>query len=322
MLRIRPESDSEKAFFPVPNYALLISPRAEAAYFHRVVEVAQAELQMQSAVMQRGSMVFLCVEAGDSELPRLLRLSFVQGAFAMDDGFAPVDQGPDLALHPDFVWGEKYRGKTNETLTQLLVNLCLTEVPDAKRLFDPMCGRGTTCLWAMRYGLSSVGVEQEPRALEDIRRGLKKWTKLHRQKHKLSEGWVQKANKKGAGKYLEIAAEGAVMRIITGDTRNAHDLLQRKPVDIIATDIPYGVQHTDGRDSRNPLELLSEAAGAWAQCLASGGAMAIAFNSYIPKRADLVAVFADAGLEPVETDLSHRMSESILRDVAMFRKLG
>ena len=306
----------------MPRYAVLISPRAEAAFFAQTLKVAQAELSGVPGVDQIahhsiGEMHFLHIDSDDPQA--LLRLSFAHGLFEVDgDQFRPIDSKAGFALHPDFVWGEKYRGKTNETLTQLLINLSLQliEPKDGLRLLDPMCGRGTSLLWAMRYGISSVGIEQDPSVLPQTHRGLKKWTKLHRTKHKLSDGWVQKTNKQGTGKFLQFETETA-MRLIIGDTCNAHDLTQRKPFDLLVTDVPYGVQHMGGKDARSPLETLRRAAPAWAQCLAPGGVMAIAFNANIPKRAELIDAFE--GLDVMELDVSHRMSEAILRDVLLLR---
>ena len=311
-------------------YAFLISPRAEAAFFAEAMKVAREELAGVEGVTEVeerrfGDMAFLQAEISDDVLPVVLRLACVQGAFAVEGGaLVPLDRGAGFALHPDFVWGEKYRGKTSETLTQLLINLCLQEMPGrgpgGLRLLDPMAGRGTTLLWAMRFGMRATGVEQEAGALVEFRRGLKKWTKIHRQKHKLSEGWVQKANRRGRGKYVEFSAEGTTARLICGPTGELRDLTQRKPFDLIVADAPYGVEHKGPGGTRNPLEVLAEAAPGWAAALAPGGAMALAFNAYIPKREALVAAFDGLGLEVVERDLRHRMSEAILRDVLVMRK--
>lgn len=312
----------------MPSYAILISPRAEGAYFAQVQRVARAELAgLTDASVEDlsvGEMRFLRLDCDPGLLPALARLSFAQGVFEVEGpAWRPVDQSPGFALHPNFVYGEKFRGKTNETLTQLLVNLCLQQMSDRApvdmTLLDPMCGRGTTLLWAMRFGIRSVGVELDKAAPSDMRRFLKKWCKLHRQKHKLSEGWIQKANKRGKGKFLEFAAEGTSLRVVAGQTADAFDLIQRKRVDMLATDLPYGVQH-QGPDQRSVIEVVREAASGWARCLAPSGVAAIAFNANLPKRAELISVFQDTGLAVVESDLSHRMSESILRDVLLLRK--
>lgn len=305
------------------TYALLISPRADAAFFAQTLDVAQGELRLVTGLegtpFQIADMHFLRIQATDTK--GLARLSFVQGIFEVQgDTLLPVPERANFQLHPDFIWGEKYRGKTNETLTQLLINLALHgREPEDLRLLDPMSGRGTTLLWAMRYGMHAVGIDQDPTALPEIRRALKKWTKLHRQKHRLSEGWVQKSNKTGTGNYLEFETQTR-LRAIIGDTAKAADLVQRKTFDLIVSDVPYGVQHQGGKDKRNPTDILLGAIAGWTKCLAQDGTMAIAFNSYMPKRDVLEDAFKAAGLKPLETNLSHRMSESILRDVIVLTK--
>jgi len=310
----------------MPTYALLVSPKAEGAYFAQTLDVAHAELAafLPTAKIEDrtyGDMHFLTLEAKPASLATLLRLSFVQGIFEVTgESLTPVNQSSGFGLHPDFVWGEKYRGKTNETLTQLLINLCLAEHPLAETLVDPMCGRATTLLWGMRYGLKTAGIEQDPQAMIDLQRGLKKWTKLHRIKHKLEQGWVHKSNKNGVGKYLDFAAEGGSLRMVTGDTGDSQSLLQNRKFDILATDIPYGIQHLGGKNTRSPLETLRAAAPAWVASIKAGGVAAIAFNSNLPKRDALSEVFTDCGLEILTTSVAHRMSESILRDVLLMRK--
>lgn len=314
------------------DFALLITPAARGAYFAETHKVVQAEIAGLSdvdalGVEVRGGMEFLRLSCAEDRLQDLLRLSFAQGLFLIADNcWRPVEGSAGFLLHEDFVSGEKYRGKTNETLTQLLVNLALQEVrseTDNRRLLDPMCGRGTSLFWAMRYGMSATGVEKDASALNEVRRGLKKWTKLHRQKHKLAEGWVQKANKKGVGKFLDFQAEGQTVRIVTGDTVEARTLVGRAPYDLIVTDIPYGVQHMGGPDgARSPLAVIQDAAKGWGDCLAPGGVMAIAYNRNIPKRTEMVAAFEGLGLEVIERDVAHRMSESIVRDVLLLRKIS
>lgn len=314
----------------MPQFALLISPAARGAYFADMQTVALAEIAglpdvETGAIEAHGGMDFLRVTCGVDKVTDLLRLSFAQGLFAIDgDSWTPVEGGAGFVLHENFVVGEKYRGKTNETLTQLLINLA-TQVADTGnadlRLLDPMCGRGTSLLWAMRYGIRATGIEKDPSALNEIRRGLKKWTKLHRQRHKMVDGWVQKSNKKNVGKSMDFMAEGQVARFITGDTVNAQSLAGHKPFDLLVTDIPYGVQHMGGADGeRSPLAVIQAAAPGWAACLAPGGAMAIAYNCNIPRRPQMEAAFAGLGLDVIEKNVAHRMSESIVRDVLILKK--
>jgi SAM-dependent methyltransferase len=309
--------------------ALLISPEAKSAYFKDYLDVAAQELSVvlpgaTALHRQVGTLEFLELDCDDTALESLARLSFVQGIFSVDGAsLTPLEVTACFTGHEDFVFGSKYRGKTNERLTQMLINVGLAAIgagtgADVK-LLDPMCGRGTTLLWAMRYGIRARGIEQDVKALADVRQSLKKWSKLHRQKHQLREGSIGKADKKGLGKFLEYTTEAGAMKIVIGDARKAYDLYQGERFDLLVSDLPYGVQHFASDGSRNPLAVLEASAEQWRQCLKPGGAIVLAFNSYIPKRKDLLAVFAHAGLSAQEFAAPHRMSESIVRDVVVFK---
>ena len=102
--------------------------------------------------------------------------------------------------------------------------------------------------------------------------------------------------------------------IFTNDISLAH---------LLVTDIPYGIQHRGGRDGqRSPLTTLESCAASWSERLLPGAGVAIAFNTHMPTREQLAGVMASVGLRPLPIALPHRMSESIIRDVAVFRKDG
>ncbi len=320
------------------KYALLISPVAKSAYFADYLSVAKAELKFALNIEKCtsdkfGGMEFLVVAAernDDAFIRNALSLSFVMGIFEKSSSsLIPIDIKPEYRLHEDFVFGNKYKGKTNEYLTQLLLNLALAAADEKKlekiKILDPMCGRGTTLMWSLRYGLECKGIEREPGALVDLRAHLKKWCKLHRQKHILKEGFVNKANKKQSGKFVEFtvidkkANSEQRAQVICGDARHAPDLLKSEKFQIIASDLPYGVQHTTQDGKRNPIETLSECAFSWRQCLKPGGVIALSFNKYIPKREAIIEAFTGAGLELMRFEAPHRMSESIVRDIVIFK---
>jgi SAM-dependent methyltransferase len=315
--------------YPLMKLALLISPEAKSAYFKDYLDVATQELSavlpgMAAQHRQVGALEFLELECEEAVLPTLARLSFVQGMFSIDGPqLTPLVVTTGFTGHEDFVFGSKYKGKTNERLTQLLINLGLAAIGAGSgenvKLLDPMCGRGTTLLWAMRYGIKARGIEQDVKALADVHQSLKKWSKLHRQKHQLREGSIGKADKKGIGKFLEYTTEEGAMKMVIGDARNAYDLYKGEKFDLLVSDLPYGVQHFASDGARNPLAVLEASAMQWEQCLKPGGAIVLAFNTYIPKRRDLVAAFTRAGLTAQPFTAPHRMSESIVRDVVVFR---
>jgi len=308
--------------------AIQISPEAKGAYFADYLSVARSELAqlfgpIAATHWQVGPLEYLRIPAAGIAPGMLLRLSFAQGLYAVEgELLRPLDLCVDFRLHEDFVFGSKFRGKTNERLTQLLLNVGLAAiggVAPGLRLLDPMCGRATTLLWALRYGMDASGIEQDAQAIDDIHRHLKKWCKLHRQKHTLQEGFLQARNRQGMGRYLDFAAEGGRMRVAIGDARQAALLAGKAPFDLLISDLPYGVQHLTPEMSRNPLPLLAECAPLWRQRLRSGGALVLAFNSNNPKREALSELFVAAGFEPLPFAAPHRMSESIVRDVLILR---
>ena len=263
--------------------AVQISPEAKSAYFKDYLQVARQELQLvtgwsEAGYRQAGALEFFELDCAESDISRLLRLSFVQGLYCIEgDWLAPIDELADFRLHDDFVFGSKYRGKTNERLTQMLINVGLSvignESGEGVKLLDPMCGRATTLLWAIRYGMTARGIEQDAKAIADIRQSLKKWTKLHRQKHKMMDGFIGKPKKNGLGKFLDFSAEGATMRVVAGDARQADQIFKKDKFDLLVSDLPYGVQHFTTDKTRNPLAVISESITAWKHCLKSRGAI-------------------------------------------------
>ncbi len=318
---------------PTPfNIALLISPEAKSAYFKDYLNVAEQELlhvfpEKVFCLEKIGTLEFFQMYADETEWPRLVRLSFAQGIFLIENQqLRPLDIGHHFLLHEDFVFGSKFRGKTNERLTQLLINIGLSTIGEnidsnkRIKLLDPMCGRATTLLWAMRYGIDAKGIEQDNKALADIRQNLKKWTKLHKQKHKLQEGFTAKANKQDKGKFLEFSVQEHHMKVVVGDARHSVDLLKSEKFDLIISDLPYGVQHFTDHNTRNPLPVIEACIPQWDQHLKDQGAIVLAFNSYIPKRDKIIDAFEGFGLTVTDFCAPHRMSESIVRDVIVVTK--
>lgn len=271
-------------------------------------------------------MEFLEIAADESMLLTLAKLSFVYGIFEYQgEQLIPLSTEADFNLHEDFVFGAKFKGKTNELLTQLLINVGLksidyTKITDVK-LLDPMCGRATTLLWGMRYGMKSKGIEQDAKALADIRLNVKKWSKIHRQKHQFKDGFVGgKSTKGNKGKFIEFSAADTSMRVITGDSSNACSLLKDERFHLIISDLPYGIQHFTTDNTRNPIAVLKSCAKDWYKSLKPEGVMVLAFNRNIPKRKDLMTVFTEQGLEALAFTAPHQMSESIVRDIVIFKK--
>lgn len=307
---------------------LLLDPRAEGAFFADTVAVALAEVgavfpAAEPRVDARASVTFLDVSLPEDAAPALLRLAAVQAVFAPEGGgLRLVDAEPGFALPAELVWGAKYRGKTHELATQLALNValahCRAEGPP--KLLDPMAGRGSTLLWAARYGLEARGIEHDPRALPDFQRHVKGQCTLQRLKHQERQGSVHAKRKDGVGRFLEYRFGERALKLITGDARDAPALLGGERVHLIVADLPYGVQHVGPTGTRDPLPVLRECAPGWAELLKPGGAMVLIYNRFLPKREALVEAFEAAGLAAEPFEAPHRMSASILRDLAVFTR--
>lgn len=303
---------------------VLISPLVRAAYFDSVLDVASAELQScgfaGAEPSSTGGMDFLEVDVDEGELPALARLSFVQGLFGLEDEkLVPLDRAADFSWPEALVYGQKYQGKTNELVTQLAINIGLHQMKsDSKRvtLLDPMAGRGTTLMWALRYGFDARGIEIDDKSTEMFHAHIKKQSKLARLKHRTESGRIGKVKKQG--KFERFTFGDQKITMVNGDSRLT-DWTENRRFDLIATDLPYGIQHK-GDEKRSPLSVVEVCAPQWAESLKKGGAIVLIFNEYQTKRRDLAAMFGPLELEVSEFSAPHRMSESIVRDLIVFRR--
>ena len=310
---------------------LLVTPLATGAYYASVLDVAQAELTLHfphvsAEVIERSTLTFLRADLPREALPTVARLSFVQGVFAVDgDSLTVLDAHPGYHLPAPFVFGAKYRGKTHELLTLLALNVaratCSLPVEAPVKVLDPMAGRGTTLLWAARLGWSATGIERDPKAPADLQRHVKKHCKLLRVKHKETRGTVGRKAKSGQGAFVRYTFAESSIRLITGDARRLKPLLQGERFPMMVADLPYGVQHTRDDGWRDPTRVLAACAPEWAERLAPGGSLVLAFNALMPKRDVLVGLFTDAGLVAHPFTAPHRLSAGIERDLAVFTRV-
>lgn len=309
---------------------LLLSPLAKGAYFADAIDVAAAELMavcpVEGDVVEQGGLTFFRVDADKRQVRQLARLSFVQGIFEdTGDGLHIVDADPNFLLHEDLVYGAKYRGKTNELMTQLALNVALAHChTDAMKkgkplsLLDPMAGRGTTLLWALRYGLNAKGVEVDRAAPDDLHRHIKKQSKLHKIKHQHQSGVVG-TRKDSKGTYQHYTFGDVSLRLLTGDAQKTPTLVAQQKFDLVVSDLPYGVQFK-GQKERSPFSVVERCAKGWVASMREGASLVLVFNSYQPKRDDLIGLFEHHGLDAQPFEAPHRMSESIVRDVVVFQK--
>lgn len=204
-------------------------------------------------------------------------------------------------------------------------------------VLDPLCGRGTTLNQAMMYGFDATGLELDGKDFDAYQHFIKTWLRTKRIKHSAQAGLLRR-NRVRLGQRLDIEYGASKERYKAGDTRtvsyfncdtlHTDELVKKGSVDVIVTDAPYGVQHgsrtQDSALSRSPRDLLAAAVPTWARVLRKGGALAVSWNTYVVKRAELAEILTGAGLTPREegpyTELAHRVDQAIVRDVLVATK--
>lgn len=246
---------------------------------------------------------------------------------------------PRLERHPsDLETTLKYPGKTNEQFTAMLINLAAALSTRAEGLeagtldlLDPMCGRGTTLNRALRIGLSPIGADLDRKDVEAYGAFLTTWLRRHRYKHRAAPGRLRLRGEHlgplfeaelAPDKDAQRAGRSQSVRVLGCDAARLPQLLSAGSVDVIVTDLPYGVQHgarAEGRLSRSPLETLRLAAPGWRTLLRQGGAMALAVNRRTLDHGEASAALAAAGLRVLSADgaFRHRVDQAIDRDVLL-----
>jgi SAM-dependent methyltransferase len=262
-------------------------------------------------------------------------------------------------LDDDLITILKYPGKTNEQFTKLLLNVTLLSSAFAPEMLtrrftvlDPLCGRGTTLNQALMYGFDAYGTDTDRRDVEAYAIFIQRWLKDKRLKHQADFTPVRRNHQTVARRLqASFAASkddykaGDVQHLDVVDVETSRLLEFFKPdsADLVVADLPYGVQHGSraggqgrtgtGRDggrpggagpTRNPLDLLAEAAPVWARALRPGGALGISWNTFVAKREDAAQAVAAAGLDVLDGapygDFRHRVDQAILRDILVARK--
>lgn len=328
-------------------YALQLTPHPNTRYFAAQRPLSLAELQTIAAGSglqidgaqhtEIGGVPLLCFEADPDERQRraLGRLSSFLALYEVHDGLLKP-QMPPAACHFAGDMGAilKYKGKTNETFTRLLLNLAVFSgnagYDQKLSILDPLCGKGTTLFCALAWGYDAVGVDSDKKSVHEAAKFAQGYFEHHRLKHTHRSGSMTVDARAGGYRHIfETAAESEkykagerqTLQLIAGDTRKLAQLAKGAVFDAIAADLPYGVQHAARSQDKGALSLLEEALPVWAQKLAPGGAIALSFNSYTLRRDKLLEQLAGAGLTPRSEwpydSLEHWVEQAVMRDVVV-----
>lgn len=331
------------------TYAFLLYPHANIRYRQSLLQLAVQELSMTLSALGReaevvpqkmGGAMFLTFEAAkltERDMRMLSQLASVYMLFEMEDGKLTTLE----RTHPNYVGEDlpallKYKGKTNEMFTDTMLTMALAAsafmpAHDSQLVVcDPMAGRGTTLMLALRRGYHGVGIEIGKADVKEAADYMTRYLEFHRIKYKRTDSALTVRGQVGGRENKFVFSDSAehfkdgdtrTLRLICGDTREAEALLKPNSVHLMVTDAPYGVQKgTAGRQDSIGGTIAAALPG-WFDVLKSGGVLAMSFNTHVTRREGLVRLFEKAGFEIVQTaNLEHWVEQAISRDVILARK--
>ena len=345
----------------MPEYAILCNPSHNRVYFKESLKMAASELAVVSSrvsarlhgVGNRGiaGIDYLAFSAETALAPGdinvLSDLSFAYAIFEIGACCGGAALRPIQKTDVQFVDSSissilKYTGKTNEVFTRLLINAAYYSqgVTSGVKLLDPVAGKCTTLFEGLVRGFDVYGIEVGDNAASEACNFLKKFLETEKYKHSMDTRKLTGPNRsyKAVRHSFEIARTkdeqkgGDVRRaeIIAANSVHAGDFYKKETFDIIAGDLPYGVQHgnvtnrSQSSATRNPEELLTACLPVWAELLKPGGAIALSWNVNVLRAEKIAGLYASCGLTPMDgaayAGFAHRVDQSILRDIAVARK--
>jgi SAM-dependent methyltransferase len=338
------------------QYAAMIYPSANRVYTESSVRLMAAELGVFDAALGArlsdvaettiGGVPYVTFTApslAEHDVALLSNLSALYALFRVEgDLLRPVGLRPLDVFDSDLLTIQKYQGKTNELFTKLVLNVTAlstdrpTDLVDARlRVFDPLCGRGTTLNQAMMYGFDAAGLDVDRKDFDEYGRFVRTWLRNKRIKHDANVVPIRREHTQ-LGRRLDVSLgvtkerykSGDVLRLsyVNGDTVRSAEFFRPGSFDVVVTDAPYGVRHgsQDAGLSRTPVRLLRDAMPGWAAVLRPGGALGLAWNTHVADRAELAGIAEESGLTvlsgPAYEGFTHRVDQAIVRDVLVARK--
>ena len=206
------------------------------------------------------------------------RIGDVDGPF-----LRPLETMFDPFLPLEMAEIRRYKGKTNEVFTRVLLNIAVfagaftNQYSGRLRILDPLAGGGTTLFLALSDGYDAFGIEQQKQDVDTTVVFLRQYlNSIHMPYKELDE----RGRRTGRRYQFEIGRKGATRRLVLahGDTCDAHLHMQEVPggphMHAIVGDLPYGIQHFG-----EIAGMLSKALPVWESMLLPGGTVALAWNA-------------------------------------------
>lgn len=280
-------------------------------------------------------LTFECRDLNDCELSYLSSHSSLVFFSQKQSGLLRPLPVPDSAYLPDDLPEVmKYKGKTGVTFTRMMINTSAAlsgfHGGSAPLLFfDPVCGKGTGCFCAAASGMNAVGLDVDRKDIREAADYFSRYLKYHKLKHEMKT-----CSETRSGKALPVTTfmfadtkehyqQGDVRRLslACADTGDSPALFRKEKADIIAADLPYGIQHAPQSGTRPELltHFLRRSLPSWKQALRPGGVIALSFNTLTLPSSVVLDELVTAGYRPVRSEvfsgLSHEVEHAVVRDV-------
>jgi hypothetical protein len=246
----------------------------------------------------------------------------------------PLSLENGLRFGTEVVTAQRYKGKTSERLTRLMLNVAragdASKDVKARSLIDPMCGRGTTLNWALLYGIPAVGLDIDANALDDYATFLQQWAQGNRYPHR-----IQRYRKPSDPRHFDFTVARDREEL---EAKSKPDIRTfNVPADVeglavgkasmIVSDLPYGVQHrarTGGQKKISSVaDLVESVSERWPEWIRTGGSAALSWNVKTLSKPDLIAILHAAGFaESTNRGFEHQVDRTILRDVVAANRVA
>jgi len=262
-------------------------------------------------------------------MPILSRLGATSEVYQYFENLGEV-QGPLLRpIEPEFTpfipkemaEVRRYKGKTNEVFTQVLLNMALFagayagRFSERLRILDPLAGGGTTLFLALAAGYDAFGIELERQDVETTA----VFTRQYLQGEHIACKELDERRRAGRRYQFEIGRKGAtrVLVLAHGDSSQANLHMQEVPggprVHAVVGDLPYGIQHFG-----EIVGMLQKALPVWESMILPGGTLALAWNATRIERANMVELVEQhthlkVRNDPPYTQLVHTVDRVIKR---------
>jgi hypothetical protein len=191
----------------------------------------------------------------------------------------------------------RYKGKTNEIFTRVLLNVALFAgnyaacTTQRLRILDPLAGGGTLLFVALACGYDAFGIELEHQDVESTAVFVRQYLQSEHMRFKEID---ERSRKTGRRYQFEIGPKGDTRHLVlTHGDCSAADLHMREVaggphVHAIVGDLPYGIQHFG-----EIADLLTRSLPIWEQLLLPGGTIALAWNATRITRIEIVELIQE-----------------------------